>query len=209
MTRSLQQKSTRTLMQLRQQAVSARQQLRMLQLIPCISKAPHHCTRERSQSSSAKWTDSGDCTSLQRRGWRVVWKIHEIQAWEVWAYHEKTRIKCLLQHFPLSNIACCNLAQDKIIFIWVALRRKRTIRAEKDRKKQLAKEAALASQSLASAAVWIFIILIGFWRHKSVNMLKYAKTKYAPWHVCKNSCEKKYAKNMLKYAKPNMHKYAF
>ena len=150
----------------------------------------------------------GDCTSLQRRGWRVVWQIHEIQAWEVWAYHEKTRIKCLLQHFPLSNIACCNLAQDKIIFIWVALRRKRTIRAEKDRKKQLAKEAALASQSLASAAVWIFIILIGFWRHKSVNMLKYAKTKYAPWHVCKNLCDKNMQKictNMQNQICTNMH----
>ena len=38
-------------------------------------------------------------------------------------------------------------------------------------------------------------------------MKKYAKTKYA--HVCKQYHMHKYAQNMHKYAKPNMHKYTF
>ena len=41
----------------------------------------------------------------------------------------------------------------------------------------------------------------------SINMEKYAKTKYA--HVCKKYHMHKYEQNMHKYAKPNMHKYAF
>ena len=71
--------STRTLTQLRTQAVSARQPLWLLPLILCINKAPC-CTRERMRSSGAKWTDSGwgDCTLLQRRGGRVVLQIHEV-----------------------------------------------------------------------------------------------------------------------------------
>ena len=65
--------------------------------------------------------------------------------------HEETRITSLLQrHFPLSNIAGYNLAQDKIIYLWDVQRREQRIGAEKERKKQLAKEAALASRARRS-----------------------------------------------------------
>ena len=59
--------------------------------------------------------------------------------------HEETRITCLLQrHFPLTNIAGYYLAQDKIIYLWDVQRRKRTIDAEKEKKRQQVKEAVLA-----------------------------------------------------------------
>ena len=64
--------------------------------------------------------------------------------------HEETRITSLLQrHFPLSNIAGYNLALDKIIYLWDVQRREHRIEAEtrKEREKQLAKEAALASRA--------------------------------------------------------------
>ena len=65
--------------------------------------------------------------------------------------HEETRITCLLQrHFPLSNIAGYDLAQDKIIYLWDVQRRKRTIEAEKEKKRQQVKEAALASNARRS-----------------------------------------------------------
>ena len=60
--------------------------------------------------------------------------------------HQETRITAILQrHFPLSNIAGYNLAQDKIIYVWDVQRRERAIKDEKERKKQLTKEAALPS----------------------------------------------------------------
>ena len=60
--------------------------------------------------------------------------------------HQEARITALLQrHFPLSNIAGYNLAQDKIIYVWDVQKRERAIKAEKERKNQLAKEAALAT----------------------------------------------------------------
>ena len=54
------------------------------------------------------------------------------------------------QKFPLSKIAGYNLAQDKIIYLWDVQRREQRIGAEKERKKQLAKEAALASRARRS-----------------------------------------------------------
>ena len=60
--------------------------------------------------------------------------------------HEETRITCLLhlhsRHFPLSNIAGSDL--------WDVQRRKRTIEAEKEKKRQQVKEAALASNARCS-----------------------------------------------------------
>ena len=65
--------------------------------------------------------------------------------------HEETRITSLLQrHFPLSNIAGYNLARDKIKILWDVQRREQRIEAEKEREKQLAKEAALASRARRS-----------------------------------------------------------
>ena len=65
--------------------------------------------------------------------------------------HEETRITCLLQlHFVLSNIAGYYLAQDKIIYLWDVQRRTRTIEAEKEKKRQQVKEAALASNTRCS-----------------------------------------------------------
>ena len=47
--------------------------------------------------------------------------------------HEETRITSLLQrHFPLSNIAGYNLAQDKIINLWDVQRSEQRIEAEKE-----------------------------------------------------------------------------
>ena len=70
--------------------------------------------------------------------------------------HEETRITSLLQrHFPLSNIAGYNLAQDKIIYLWDVQRREQTIEAEKVRKKQLAKEAVLASRASNSLNLYL------------------------------------------------------
>ena len=70
--------------------------------------------------------------------------------------HEETRITCLLHwHFPLSNIAGYNLAQDNIIYFGDFRRRKRTIEAEKDRKNQLAKEAALAFRDSSSLNIYL------------------------------------------------------
>ena len=46
-----------------------------------------------------------------------------------------------------SNIAGYNLVQDKIIYFWDVQRREQAIKAEKERKKQLVKEAALASRA--------------------------------------------------------------
>ena len=69
--------------------------------------------------------------------------------------HEESRIISLLQlHFPLPNIAGYNLAQDKIIYLWDIQRREQTIEAEKERKKQLEKEAALTS--LASCCLNLY-----------------------------------------------------
>ena len=61
---------------------------------------------------------------------------------------EEARITCLLQrHFPLSNISGYDLAQDKIIYLWDVQRRERASQVEKERKKQLAKEASAASRA--------------------------------------------------------------
>ena len=69
--------------------------------------------------------------------------------------HQETRITALLQrHFPLSNIAGYNLAQDKIIYVWDVQRRERAIKAEKERKKQLTKEAALPSRAHRSLKLY-------------------------------------------------------
>ena len=81
-------------------------------------------------------------------------EIYEVQ--EAWKNHDPLPAAVLQRHFPLSNIAGYNLAQDKIIYLWDVQRREQTIEAEKVRKKQLAKEAALASRA-RPAAVWIFI----------------------------------------------------
>ena len=55
----------------------------------------------------------------------------------------------------MSNIAGYNLAQEKVIYSWVVqtlqrLRRGRAIKAEKEKKKQLAMEAGLASHAHSS-----------------------------------------------------------
>ena len=56
----------------------------------------------------------------------------------------KSQTSTLAQASPpnVSNIAGYNLAQDKIIYVWDVQRRERAIKAEKERKKMLAKEAA-------------------------------------------------------------------
>ena len=55
----------------------------------------------------------------------------------------------------VSNIAGYNLAQDKIIYGWDVqrLRRGRAIKAEKEKKKQLAMEAGLASRASSSLKI--------------------------------------------------------
>ena len=55
----------------------------------------------------------------------------------------------------VSNIAGYNLAQDKIIYVWDVprLRRGQTIKAEKERKKWLAIEAAFALQASSSLKI--------------------------------------------------------
>ena len=129
------------------------------------------CQREASDqaSSSNPWKQQG--TSLLGYGhevekeelWRKVNRLRKIahhynDEAEEWfgkymkyKRHEETRITSLLQrHFPLSNIAGYNLAQDKIIYLWDVQRREQRIGAEKERKKQLAKEAALASRARRS-----------------------------------------------------------
>ena len=74
-----------------------------------------------------------------------------VQQYMKYKGHQHTRITALLQrHFPLSNIAGYNLAQDKIIYVWDVQRRERAIKAEKERKKQLTKEAALPSRAHSS-----------------------------------------------------------
>ena len=84
--------------------------------------------------------------------------------------HEETWITCLLQqHFPLSNIASYNLARDEIMHLWDVQRRKRTIEAEKEKKRQLAKDAVLASNAIA---VSIFFKLICLGSKKCSNMQK-------------------------------------
>ena len=52
----------------------------------------------------------------------------------------------------MSNIAGYNLAQEKVIYGWVVqrLRLGRAIKAEKEKKKQLAMEAGLASHAHSS-----------------------------------------------------------
>ena len=66
--------------------------------------------------------------------------------------HQETRNR--QRHFPLSNIDGYNLAQDKIIYIWDVQRRERAIKAEKERKKQLTKEAALPSRAHRSLKLY-------------------------------------------------------
>ena len=53
-----------------------------------IGKAPHHCTRERTRSSCAKWTDCCSARPLNQimvlilRSRRVIWQTHEAKdAW--------------------------------------------------------------------------------------------------------------------------------
>ena len=63
--------------------------------------------------------------------------------------HEEFRITCLLlRHFPLSNIAGYDLAQDKIIYLWdVQGVRGRLKQRKKENKRQQVKVAALASNA--------------------------------------------------------------
>ena len=73
--------------------------------------------------------------------------------------HEETRITCLLQrHFPQPNLnfAGYDLAQNKIMYLWDLQRCKtrKTIEAENEKKRQLAKEAALASNILVSLNIY-------------------------------------------------------
>ena len=71
--------------------------------------------------------------------------------------HEETRITHLLQcqwHFPLPNIAGYDLAQNKIMYLWDLQRFQKTIEAENEKKRQLAKEAALASNILVSLNIY-------------------------------------------------------
>ena len=69
--------------------------------------------------------------------------------------HQEKRITSLLQrHFPLSNIAGYNLAKDKIICVWDVQRREHAVKAEKERKKQLTKEAALPLRAHSSSKIY-------------------------------------------------------
>ena len=78
----------------------------------------------------------------------------------VWQYmkynrHEEPRITCLLQrHFPMSYIAGYDLTLDKIIYLWDIQRRKRVIETNKEKKKLLAKEAALESRKWSSVKIY-------------------------------------------------------
>jgi len=129
------------------------------------------CQREASDQASSSYPWKRQGTSLLGYGhevekeelWRKVNRLRKIahhynDEAEEWfgkymkyKRHEETRITSLLQrHFPLSNIAGYKLAQDKIIYLWDVQRREQRIGAEKERKKQLAKEAALASRARRS-----------------------------------------------------------
>ena len=50
----------------------------------------------------------------------------------------------------IAHITGYNLAQDNIIYLWDIQRREQRIEAVKERKKQLAKEAVLASRARSS-----------------------------------------------------------
>ena len=70
--------------------------------------------------------------------------------------HQETRITALLQrHFPLSNIAGNYLAQDKIIYVCEVWRHEQAVKAEKERKKQLANKAALALHTNSSLKIYL------------------------------------------------------
>ena len=62
------------------------------------------------------------------------------------------------RRFLLSNIAGYKLAQNKIMYVWDVQRCERAITAEKERKNQLEKEAALLC---STAARFIKLIMIG------------------------------------------------
>ena len=53
----------------------------------------------------------------------------------------------------MSDIAGYNLVKDKIIYVWDVQRRGRAIKAEKERKKLLGIEAALASRASSSLKI--------------------------------------------------------
>ena len=59
------------------------------------------------------------------------------------------------------NIACYNLAQDKIIYICDVQRRWLAIKAKQERKKRLAIVAALAALHSTPATIWWFVKLVG------------------------------------------------
>ena len=75
----------------------------------------------------------------------MVQQIHEVQGTSRNKDHGPSA-----EALPLSNIAGYNLAQDKIIYVWDVQRREHAIKAEKERKKQLTKEAALPSRAHSS-----------------------------------------------------------
>ena len=104
--------------------------------------------------------------------------------------HEETRFTLLLQrHFPLSKFAGYDLAQDKLIYLWDFQRRERTIEAEKEKKRQQAQRACARVERRTH-----FVYLLNW-------LALEAK-------ICSNMKKKRHAL-MHKYAKPNMHKYAF
>ena len=53
----------------------------------------------------------------------------------------------------MSDIAGYNLVKDKIIYVWDVQRRRRAIKAEKERKKLLRIEAALATRASSSLKI--------------------------------------------------------
>ena len=204
--RSRQKQSTRTLTPLRPPAVRARQQ-----------RGLAFALGGGMQSSGAKWADSekshiittkgrkcGLATTRSTRGMR---KPGSPACCNV-AFH--------CRHFPLSNIAGYDLAQDKFIYFWDVQRRKRTIEAKKKKKRQLAKDAVLASNARRSLK---FEYLLNWLALEAkicirVNLPLYADLNmplYADLYM------QKYARNMQQYHDnmpicqnevPNMQEYA-
>ena len=77
--RSRQQQLTSTLTPLRPPAVRARLPLRPHLPILCIIEAPRFCTRGECGALAQNVQTQRNCASLQRRGGRVVWQVHEVQ----------------------------------------------------------------------------------------------------------------------------------
>ena len=119
--------------------------IRLLPLIPGKGKE-HHCwamaTRWRRRSSGAKWTDWGRLFII------IMTRLKSGLAnlWVTRGMKKPGSPPCFSGTFHSPTF----LAQDQIIYLWDVQRREQTIEAEKERKKQLAKEAALASCASSS-----------------------------------------------------------